>query len=64
MIKDHANAMDFKHPCGFQGMSNAQEHCGFEVSAMDLSNEHMMNLADMIATATSFIYELRIKQFS
>lgn len=30
MIKDH-NAMDFKHRCGFEAMSNAQEHSDVQV---------------------------------
>lgn len=34
VIKDH-NAIGFKCQCGFQVMSNTQEHCEFYVSVID-----------------------------
>lgn len=34
VIKDH-KVMYFKHCCGFQVMTNAQEYCGFQVFIMD-----------------------------
>lgn len=34
VIKDH-HVIDFKLRYGFQVMSNSQEHCGFQVFAMN-----------------------------
>lgn len=63
VMKDR-NAVDFKHCCGFQAMINVQEYCGFQVFAIDLSNEHVVNLSSIITIATSILPELRIKQNS